>query len=74
MNEVTTIGVDLAKHAFQRHGIDGAGKVVLCRRLRRSQVAAFFAALPPCLVGMAACGTAHFWAIARRLALLCHKF
>jgi transposase len=62
MNEITTIGIDLAKHVFQLHGIDGAGKVVVCRRLRRSQVAAFFATLPPCLVGMEACGSAHFWA------------
>ena len=62
MGEITTIGIDIAKHVFQLHGIDGAGEVVLCRRLRRGQVAAFFAALPPCLVGMEACGTAHFWA------------
>jgi len=62
MNEITTIGIDLAKHVFQLHGVDGAGKVVVCRRLRRSQVATFFATLPPCLVGMEACGTAHFWA------------
>lgn len=61
MSEMT-IGIDIAKHVFQLHGVDAAGKVVLCRRLRRGQVVAFFAALPPCLVGMEACGTAHFWA------------
>jgi transposase len=62
MDEVNTIGIDLAKHVFQLHGVDGAGRVVLRRRPRRSQVASFFAALPPCVVGIEACGTAHFWA------------
>jgi transposase len=62
MGEITTIGIDIAKHVFQLHGVDAAEAVVLCRRMRRSQIAAFFAALPPCLVGMEACGTAHFWA------------
>ena len=60
--QVATIGLDLAKHVFQVHGVDAAGKVVLRRRLRRVQVVEFFAALPPCLVGMEACGTAHHWA------------
>jgi transposase len=60
MDEVSTIGIDIAKHVFQLHGVDGAGEVVLCRRLR--QVASFFAALPPCTIGIEACGTAHFWA------------
>jgi transposase len=59
---VSTIGIDIAKHVFQLHGADGAGEAVLSRRLRRGQVAAFFAALPPCIVGIEACGTAHFWA------------
>jgi transposase len=62
MSEITTIGIDIAKHVFQLHGVNGAGKVVLCRRMRRGQVAAFFAVLPSCIVGMEACGTAHFWA------------
>jgi transposase len=62
MGEISTIGIDIAKHVFQLHGVDGAGEVVLCRRLRRGQVAGFFAALQPCLVGIEACGTAHFWA------------
>lgn len=62
MDEVSTIGIDIAKHVFQLHGVDGAGEVVLRRRLRRGQVAAFFAALPRCIVGIEACGTAHFWA------------
>ena len=60
--QVAAIGLDLAKHVFQVHGVDAAGKVALRRRLRRVQVAEFFAALPPCLVGMEACGTAHHWA------------
>src|SRR3712207_8217419 len=46
---VATIGLDLAKHVFQVHGVDAEGRPVLRKRLRRSEVAAFFAALPPCL-------------------------
>jgi transposase len=53
---------DLAKKVFQVHGIDVEGKVVVARRLRRKEVLAFFAKLPPCLVGMEACGSAHYWA------------
>ncbi len=60
--EVATIGLDLAEHVFQVHGVDVAGTVVLKRRLRRREVHAFFAGLKPCLVGMEACATAHFWA------------
>ena len=54
MNEITTIGVDLAKSVFQLHGIDVAGKTVLRRQLRRSQMLEFFQKLPACLVGMEA--------------------
>src|SRR6188472_2788817 len=60
--QISTIGLDLAKNVFQVHGIDGSEKVVVRKQLRRSQVIAFFAALPPCLVGMEACATAHYWA------------
>jgi len=60
--KVTTIGIDLAKSVFQVHGVDERGQVVLCKQLRRDQVVAFFANLPPCLVGMEACGSAHHWA------------
>ena len=67
---ITTVGLDLAKNVFQVHGINAAGEVVVRRRLRRSQVCAFFADLEPCLIGMEACGTAHFWA--RELAALSH--
>ena len=62
MNEITTVGLDLAKNIFQVHAVDETGTVVVWRRLRRSQVEAFFARLPPCLVGMEACATAHYWA------------
>jgi transposase len=60
--QVTTIGLDLAKRVFQVHGVDAAGKVVLRRKLQRSEVAGFFADLSPCLVGIEACATAHHWA------------
>ena len=60
--EITTIGLDLAKHVFQVHGIAADGSVVLKKRLRRGQVHAFFASLKSCRVGMEACATAHFWA------------
>jgi transposase len=59
--QVSTIGVDLAKNVFQVHGVDSAGKVVITRQLRRKQVIDFFSKIPPCLVGMEACGTAHHW-------------
>jgi transposase len=62
MSEVTTIGLDLAKHVFQVHGVDASGAVVLRKQLRRGQVMAFFATLPCCLVGLEACATAHHWA------------
>ena len=60
--KITTIGLDIAKNVFQVHGIDAAEKVVVRKQLRRGQVMKFFAALPPCLVGMEACATAHHWA------------
>ena len=69
--EVTTIVLDLAKHVFQVHGVDASGSVVLRRRLRRREVATFFAALKPCLIGMEACATAHYWA--RELRALGHE-
>lgn len=68
--EITTIGLDLAKHVFQVHGIAADGSVVLKKRLRRGQMHTFFAGLKPCLVGMEACATAHFWA--RELRVLGH--
>src|SRR5260370_31979282 len=62
MNEITTIGLDLAKHVFQVHGVDASGATVVRKRLRRSEVLAFFARLPGCLIGLEACATAHYWA------------
>ena len=58
MKEVTTIGLDLAKNVFQVHGVDGSGKTVIRRRLRRSQMIAFFKKLPPC--DGRGCGTGNF--------------
>jgi transposase len=69
--QVTTIGLDIAKNVFQVHGIDAAEKVVVRRQLRRSQVMAFFEALAPCLIGIEACATAHYWA--RELTKLGHE-
>jgi hypothetical protein len=59
--QITTIGLDIAKNVFQVHGIDAKEKVVVRKQLRRSQVM-FLKALPPCLIGMEACATAHYWA------------
>ncbi len=59
---VTTIGLDIAKNVFFAHGVDANGKAVLQKKLRRGKVLAFFATLPPCLVGIEATGGAHYWA------------
>jgi transposase len=56
------VGLDLAKRVLQAHGVDGRGKVRLRQQLRRREVLSFFATLPPCLIGMEACGGAHYWA------------
>src|SRR5271156_4994248 len=69
--QITTIGLDLAKHWFQVHGVDANGHVVVRRRLWRSGVTAYFRSLEPCLVGMEACATAHHWA--RELTALGHR-
>ena len=69
--QVTTIGLDIAKNVFQVHGIDGDEKVVIRKQLRRGQVMRFFEELPPCLVGLEACATAHYWA--RELTKLGHE-
>ena len=68
--QITTIGLDIAKNVFQVHGIDANETAVVRKQLRRSQVLAFFKALPPCLIGMEACATAHYWA--RELTKLGH--
>jgi transposase len=69
--QITTIGFDLAKNVFQVHGIDASEKVIIRKPLRRGQVIKFFAGLSPCLVGMEACASAHYWA--RELTRLGHK-
>jgi len=69
--QIATIGLDIAKNVFQVHGIDAAENVVVRKQLRRGQVIAFFEALPPCLVGLEACATSHYWA--RELAKLGHE-
>ena len=61
MGEVSTIGLDIAKAVFQVHGVDGAGTVVIRKRISRSKMLEFFADLPPCLVGIEACPSAHHW-------------
>jgi transposase len=71
MNEVTTIGLDLAKNVFQVHGVDRSGRVVACRQLRRSQVLPFFERQAPCVVGIEACATSHHWA--REIAKFGHE-
>lgn len=71
MEKVSTIGLDLAKSVFQVHGVDDAGKVVVERKLRRARLLEWFAQLPACLIGVEACGTAHYWA--RELQKLGHE-
>ena len=68
---ITTIGLDLAKSVFQAHGIDESGTTVLVKKLHRKQMLPFFSKLPPCLIGVEACGTAHYWA--RTLTAMGHK-
>jgi transposase len=69
--QITTIGLDIAKNVFQVHGIDAAENVVVRKQLRRGQVLKFFQALPPCLVGLEACATSHYWS--RELTKLGHE-
>ncbi len=71
MDAAAIIGLDLAKNLFQVHGVAADGGVVVRRQLRRAQMLPFFASLPPCLVGMEACASAHHWA--RELMALGHE-
>jgi transposase len=71
MKEVSTIGLDIAKNVFQVHGVDRSGGVAIRRALRRSQMLAWFAKQRPCLVGLEACATAHYWG--RELQKLGHE-
>ena len=70
MEEVSTIGLDLAKQVFQVHGANGSGVPLFNRKLRRAEVLRFFQKLPPCLVGMEACASSHHWA--REISALGH--
>jgi transposase len=70
MQAVTAIGLDIAKSVFQVHGIDAAGQVVIRRKLKRRYLLMFFQKLPPCLVGIEACASSHYWS--RELAALGH--
>jgi len=70
MGEVSTIGLDIAKSVFQVHGVDADGAVVIRKRVTRVKVLELFAALPPCLIGIEACPTAHHWS--RQLSALGH--
>src|SRR5215470_12566565 len=60
--QVTTVGIDLAKNVFRLHGSDANGKPVVRKQLSRRQLLSFVANLPPCLVAMEACASAHYWA------------
>jgi transposase len=70
MGEVSTIGLDIAKSVFQVHGVAADGSVVIRKRIGRAKVLEFFAALPPCVVGIEACPSAHHWS--RKLQALSH--
>src|SRR5436190_10040054 len=62
MGEISTVGLDITKSVFQVHGVDAEGTVMIRKRVGRAKVLEFFADLPPCLVGIEACATAHQWA------------
>ncbi len=70
MEQITTVGIDLAKNVFSLHGVDTGGRAVLRRTVRRDQLEATVATLPPCVIGMEACSGAHEWA--RRFARYGH--
>jgi transposase len=68
--KITTVGIDLAKNVFQIHAANAQGKALINKQLPRSKMAEFFISLPPCLVAMEACSSAHFWA--RKFAQMGH--
>ena len=68
--KITTIGIDIAKDVFQIHGVDSQGKTLVKKQIRRHEMLNFFVNLQPCLIGMEACGGAHYWA--RELSKLGH--
>ena len=61
LSTVTRVGLDLAKRVFQVHAVDAKGEIAVARKLTRSQLIPFFAELPPCVVAMEACSSAHHW-------------
>jgi transposase len=61
MQAITTIGFDIAKSVFEVHGVDAEGHLVIRRQLKRRRVIAFFQKMPPCLVGIEACASSHYW-------------
>ena len=71
MSEVTTIGLDIAKHVFHAHGVDERGRAIFSKRISRAKLLDFFAAQPSCKVALEACGGAHHWA--RQLTQLGHE-
>jgi transposase len=71
MRTITTIGLDIAKSVFQVHGVDAEGNVIVRRQIKRRYVLAFFQKLPPCLVGIEACASSHYWS--RELKALGHR-
>src|SRR6202051_2562341 len=70
MQTIMTVGLDIAKSVFQVHGVDAGGQVIVRRQLKRRYVLTFFQKLPPCLVGIEACASAHHWS--RELQALGH--
>lgn len=70
MQSISTIGLDISKSVFQVHGVNAAGQVVIRRQLKRRFMLAFFEKLPPCLVGIEACASSHYWS--RELQALGH--
>jgi len=71
LSSVSVIGLDIAKNVFQVHGVDAAGAAVVAKAVRRGQLVSFFSSLPPCLIGIEACSSAHHWA--RSLIALGHR-
>ena len=69
--DITTLGIDIAKSIFQLHGIDAEGAVVVQKKIRRGAVLNFLEKVGPCLLGMEACATSHYWA--REIAALGHE-
>jgi transposase len=69
--KITTIGIDLAKAVFQIHGVDERGRIAVRKQLKRSEMSSYFANLDTCLIGIEACGSAHYWA--RKLEGYGHK-